>query len=86
MFLKNCNKFLLRGRNIIIIISFLDSIILWYKHNNHVDFVIDSLMNLSLVLLIIICNPISNRRFFALLFIYLLIIFRFLLLIFKFIG
>ncbi|WP_157141302.1 hypothetical protein, partial [Candidatus Liberibacter asiaticus] len=80
MILKNSTKLLLRGRNIVIFISFIDSIILWCQHSRHVDFVIDSLMNLALIMLIVLCRPVSHRRFFALLFIYLIIIFRFMLL------
>lgn len=68
-------------RNMILLIAFIDSIVLWYRQNNHIDFLVDLLMNLALVLFTVLCKPVSGFRRFVLLFIYLMIILRFVLLL-----
>ncbi|EMS36303.1 hypothetical protein G653_02724 [Candidatus Liberibacter americanus PW_SP] len=68
-------------RDMIILIAFIDSIVLWYKQNSNVDFLVDLLMNLSLVLFTVIYKPVSGFRRFVLLLIYLIIILRFILLL-----
>ncbi|MBY7649709.1 MAG: hypothetical protein C4617_04365 [Candidatus Liberibacter europaeus] len=67
-------------RNFILIIAFVDSIILWYRHKSNIDFAVDLLMNLVLVVLIMLCKPVSGIRRFVLFSIYLIIILRFMML------
>ncbi|MBL0849311.1 MAG: hypothetical protein EU981_04485 [Candidatus Liberibacter ctenarytainae] len=74
-------------KNMVLLLAFVDSIVLWYLQRNHLDFVIELLMNLSLVLLIILCKPINFKRRVVMSLIYCMIIIRFmLLLVSKFSG